>query len=137
MIYKNIQVQELTDAHIDKFFASIKSTSDCWLWNGIINDGGYGVLQAKDKNIRAHRIAYELFIGEIPSGLHLDHLCRVRHCVNPTHLEPVTQSQNNSRGDAGLKDKIKTHCPRGHEYTIGNMRIYRNKRHCRQCHNER
>jgi hypothetical protein len=80
-------------------------------------------------NVSIHRYIYELFSGPIPVGLVLDHLCRVRHCVNPEHLEPVTIAENVRRG---LKGRMVTHCPKGHEYTPENTYTY-NRRECRRC----
>lgn len=75
----------------------------CWLWQGHINpQTGYGTREVRGKAWRAHRFSYVHFVGEIPDGLVLDHLCRVRHCVNPDHLEPVTPQENVARGLAGL-----------------------------------
>ena len=80
--------------------------SGCWLWTGRIDRGGYGAISINRNKYplrpcfikaRAHRVSYEAFRGEIPSGLTLDHLCRVRCCVNPDHLEPVTLKENMSR----------------------------------------
>ncbi|WP_280509087.1 HNH endonuclease signature motif containing protein [Nocardia cyriacigeorgica] len=74
-------------------------TSGCWLWQGSRGTtGGYGRLQHAGRQVQAHRLSYETFVGQIPDGLQLDHLCRVRHCVNPLHLEPVTASENRQRG---------------------------------------
>lgn len=93
---------------------------DCWLWNASLTNQGYGQVWMKElgRPASAHRWAYERLVGPIPVGLSLDHLCRVRNCVNPAHLEPVTHAENMRRA-AGLK----THCPWGHEYTEEN--IYR------------
>ena len=90
-----------------------KQADGCWLYTGCLHASGYGLLSAggrKSPLLRAHRVSYELHVGPIPGGMHLDHLCRVRNCVNPTHLEPVTQAENNRR--AG---EARTHCPHGHE----------------------
>jgi hypothetical protein len=77
----------------------------CWLWSGSTSTGGYGYILdyegAAKKAMRAHRWAYEKLRGPIPDGLHLDHLCRVRCCVNPDHLEAVTSGENTRRGNAG------------------------------------
>lgn len=71
--------------------------------------------------VLAHRYAYELLVGPIPEGLHIDHLCRVRLCVNPAHLEAVTCHENNRRSTSPTAvNAKKTHCPRGHEYTEEN-----------------
>lgn len=71
--------------------------SACWVWQGRLNKDGYGRVQVKGKTIRAHRYFFEELIGPIPEGLQLDHLCRVRACVNPDHVEPVTNSANQLR----------------------------------------
>lgn len=71
----------------------------CWLWVGTV-DRGYGLLSVDGKTVRAHRYSYETLVGPIPDGLQIDHLCRNRGCVNPAHLEPVTQVENIRRGDA-------------------------------------
>jgi hypothetical protein len=87
----------------------------------------------------AHRISYEHFVGPIPKGLFIDHLCRMRACVNPGHLEPVTTLENARRGDGGSNNRRKTHCTRGHEYSDENTRIKRNlkdgsfERVCKEC----
>lgn len=73
--------------------------SGCWLWTGARNDSGYGRVGIGGSRTGAvHRVAYELLIGPVPAALDLDHLCRVRHCFNPKHLEPVTRSENLRRG---------------------------------------
>lgn len=119
----------------------------CWLWLGAINKNGYGIVHVKEngRNVkrRAHRIVYESHIGPIQVGLVLDHLCRIRHCVNPSHLEPVTQKTNVIRGTAaeslGTRQRNKTHCPQGHEYTPENTIIKKRSnikkigRQCREC----
>jgi hypothetical protein len=83
-----------------------------------------------------HRIVYEMLIGEIPEGLQLDHLCRNRICVNPRHLEPVTQKENLLRSPITVPslNRAKTHCPKNHEYSAGNTRIEKDgSRRCKQC----
>ena len=77
-------------------FTKIEVTGFCWLWRGSVNNCGYG--QVNLKGVKpAHRAVYELLVGPIPKGLQLDHLCHVRLCVNPDHLEPVTKSENMRR----------------------------------------
>lgn len=95
--------------------------SGCWLWAASQNNG-YGLLRWNGSTRRAHRVVYQLFVGEIPGGLELDHICRVRHCVNPAHLEPVTHRENMLRGDTVFaKGAAKTHCPKGHPLAGDNL----------------
>lgn len=115
-----------------RFWAKVERSDDnsCWLWTGYVLRG-YGRFESTG----AHRVAYELLVAPIPPGLHLDHLCRVTRCVNPSHLEPVTQAENNRRASAA-----QTHCKRGHEFTPENT--YRipgrpSPRTCRECAKER
>lgn len=133
---------------------SPEPNSGCWLWVGKVNYSGYAtdnvpIGNGKHKSPLIHRVSYEHFAGPIPHGLVLDHLCRVRCCVNPRHLEPVTQSENLRRGvytdHKGRQLFIrkaaevgqKTHCVHGHEFTPEN--IYSppsrpRERQCKQCH---
>ena len=75
----------------------------CWLWTASLKDNGYGQVMVDGHNRYPHRVAWELLVGPIPAGTELDHLCRVRHCVNPRHLQPVTHTVNVRRGrSAGL-----------------------------------
>src|SRR5438105_2573404 len=104
---------------VERFWAKVEKTDTCWLWTASTANGGYGAFVLNDVIVRAHRFAYELLVGPIPEGLQLDHLCRVRHCVNPAHLEPVTQQENIRRGERATA----THCPNGHEYTPENTQI--------------
>ncbi|MGI9502698.1 MAG: HNH endonuclease [Geminicoccaceae bacterium] len=87
----------------------------------------------------AHRVSYEALVSAIPEGLELDHLCRVRCCVNPIHLEPVTTRTNNLRGNGiAAMNALKTHCPRGHPYSGEHLYVCsRGHRHCRTCGRER
>lgn len=109
----------------------------CWLWEGCKGIDGYGSMRFKGKPRRVHRVAYELWKGPIPEGLQLDHLCRVRACCNPAHLEPVTCKENVRRGDQGKYraeiNHAKTHCPSGHPYDEANTYYYKNQRICRAC----
>lgn len=80
--------------------------SGCWIWTGELNRNGYGRVWRLGRRVMAHRAMYELLVGPIPEGLVLDHLCRVRCCVNPKHLEPVTVRENTIRGEAALFRRI-------------------------------
>jgi HNH endonuclease len=119
---------------------SIAATG-CWLWVRPMPDG-YGRLRYGGKGSKfgvAHRFSYEALVGSIPLGLQLDHLCRVRNCVNPDHLEPVTSRENTFRGDTpAARNAAKTHCPAGHEYDNANTYICkRGIRMCRACSRDR
>lgn len=119
----------------DRFWAKVAKTDGCWLWTGAIKENGYGVFGVANRNAHAHRWAYENTVGPIPTGLDLDHLCRVRHCVNPAHLEPVTRKVNLNRGRNYYRER--THCIRGHEFTPENTRRVGRHRWCRACDRER
>lgn len=106
--------------------------SGCWLWVGAIQENGYGRFYIDGKMVQAHRYAYEQKHGLIPEGLELDHLCRVRLCVNPDHLEPVTRKENLSRGINANSEK--SHCPKGHHYSGENLYTQPDgRRGCRAC----
>ena len=91
--------------------------SGCWLWAGSTNSWGYGQVKFYGRQWQAHRFIYTLVKGEIPQGMDLDHLCRVRGCVNPDHLEPVSERENVLRGKTfAAANAAKTSCPRGHPY---------------------
>jgi hypothetical protein len=103
--------------------------SGCWIWIGFIDWYGYGRVGKK----QSHRVAYELVNGPIPEGLVIDHLCRVRCCVNPAHLEAVTRAVNNERGAWSSK----THCAQGHEFDVNNTGTRTNGgRYCKECQRE-
>lgn len=127
------------EIHYDKAgqynWKKIQVTGFCWLWTSVTNEAGYGTMKVRSKFWLAHRWVYEQLVGPIPEGLVLDHLCRVRHCVNPDHLEPVTTGENIRRGLVALE---RTHCPKGHEYSEDNTYIERQKgvlvaKRCRIC----
>ena len=122
---------------IDSFESKYEPTTEsgCWLWLGTTKPYGYGNFAYMGESWRAHRFSYEHFKGPITKGLEVDHLCRVRSCVNPDHLEAVTHLENVRRGRADY-NKHKTHCPKGHPYNVENTRIYKGWRKCRTCHRE-
>lgn len=111
----------------------------CWVSDRASSSTGYTKLGVNGKTWNTHRLAYIVFVADIPDGLVIDHLCRVRACCNPEHLEPVSHRTNLLRGDtATAREVATTHCPRGHAYDEANT--YRrpdgqNKRDCRTCRN--
>lgn len=108
---------------------------ECWLWMGVIKKTGYGEFKVSGRPVLVHRFSYERFVGPIPPGLVVDHLCRVRHCVNPEHLEVVTLGENVLRGEGTTAVNFrKTHCFRGHEFTVANTYVNtKGARVCRAC----
>lgn len=106
----------------------------CWIWRAARNAQGYGVCWNGRSTQLAHRWVYEQIVGPIPDGLELDHLCRVRACVNPDHLEPVTHAENVRRSPSA--NAAKERCPQGHDYSDENTYEWRGRRQCRTCSRE-
>ena len=113
--------------------------SGCWIWMGAIHSQGYGLFRfdPTKRSMFAHRIAYQLFVSDIPKPLQIDHLCRNRFCVNPKHMELVTLVENVLRGESPPAQKARqTHCQSGHR--LGGDNAYRSQSHgrrCRECYN--
>lgn len=102
------------------------AVTGCWLWTDALNTNGYGVVwdPAKQKQSKAHRVAYEELVGAIPDELPIDHLCRNRACINPEHLQPVTLGENVRRGVSPPAQRARqTHCKNGHELSGYNLRV--------------
>jgi len=118
----------------ERFWAKVNKTETCWLWTANRGRSGYGNFRYQNRQTRAHRTAYEWLVGPIPEGLQLDHLCRVRHCVNPEHLEPTTGKVNTLRGTGpSALNAVKTHCSQDHPLDGDNLYTWKNERGCRSC----
>ena len=122
---------------MQKFWKKVDKTEDCWLWTGYTDQDGYGIAHLHRKNQKAHRMAWQLMIGEIPEGTQLHHACHTPNCVNPAHLEPVMPSVHAKR-----HSDTKTHCKNGHEYSensfyyVENLATGNRGRRCRVCNRE-
>lgn len=113
--------------------------SGCWEWTGTRISSGYGQFSVRSKRVLAHRWAYAHYIGPIPEGLSLDHLCRNRACCNPQHVEPVTHRENVHRGKApAAVNAARTHCKHGHPLTGSNLQVRPDgRRACLACQKAR
>jgi hypothetical protein len=106
----------------------------CWIFTGRISRDGYGIFDVHSIGVRAHMASYLISTGTLPDGLDLDHLCRVRKCVRPSHLEPVTRQINVLRGVSPVAQQVLvTHCPNGHPYDEQNTYMKHGHRGCRVC----
>lgn len=125
---------------LDRLMGRIEARGSCWQWIGRLDVGGYGVGWVHDEtqkglSRKAHRLVWETLVGPIPTGLTLDHLCRNRACVNPMHLDPVSQRTNILRGEGlAARNALKVACPKGHPYDESNTRLeYGGRRVCIEC----
>jgi hypothetical protein len=117
-----------------RFWNKVQVTESCWLWTGGKSHNGYGLFHWSRRQVRAHRFAYEMFVGPIPEGLTIDHLCRVPACVLPLHMEAVTIRENILRGEGrAAANARQTHCQRGHLFDEDNTYVRRGMRTCREC----
>jgi hypothetical protein len=108
----------------------------CWIWPGAKTGDGYGNVGWQCGRVKVHSLVYEHFVGPVPDGLELDHLCRNRDCANFEHLEAVTHQVNCQRGLNRQREK--THCPRGHVYSGYNLSIKKTgSRRCKNCERDR
>lgn len=131
-----------TQADLARFLKFVKFSDGCWEWIGARKSdikAPYGLFRLNGTMKQAHRVSWQTFMGLIPDGLTLDHLCKNQPCIRPSHLEPVTLYENWSRGDnPASRNRFKTHCDKGHELAGDNLHIvpangYRSYRRCREC----
>lgn len=123
---------------LERVLARCDRSGPCWVWQGATTNG-YGRIRVAGVLLIVHRLVYELVVGPVPDGLDLDHLCRVRACCNPAHLEPVTRRENLLRGQGATARAHADACHRGHPFDEANTRLERTHggrytvRRCRRC----
>lgn len=106
----------------ERFWTKVAKGDGCWLWTAGKDGKGYGAAYVNLRQVRAHRLAYELLVGPIPDNMTIDHLCRNRVCVNPAHMEVVTQGENTARSNRiqGVAYRARSCCKHGHPWTPEN-----------------
>lgn len=119
---------DLGPTEAERFWAKVDKSGDCWLWTSALNNTGYGQFRSAGRLVLAHRWSYESANGPVPNGLVLDHLCRTPACVNPGHLEPVTQDEN-------MRRARRDGCRRGHPWPEHAYIDPKGRRWCRTCNN--
>jgi hypothetical protein len=126
----------LTNSDKARFWAKVDTSGDCWEWTAYRDAAGYGIFQlGKTGPRKAHRVSWALTNGEPDPALVIDHLCRNRACVNPDHMEQVTQRSNVLRGTAPAAQQARrTECRHGHPLSGSNLMVSRGRRICRTCH---
>lgn len=119
-----------------RFWDKVDSKADeCWIWIGAVDKHGYGSILEEKKVKKSHRVSYEMFYGKIPNHLVIDHMCKIKRCINPRHLRAITRGENTLTGSGvSAINKRKTHCIRGHELSGENIFLYKRAGHInRQC----
>lgn len=127
-----------------RFWEKVDTTAGegCWQWLAYKSPSGYGTIRINKKNTMAHRQAYELLVNKIPSDMTVDHLCKNPSCVNPSHMEIVTLSENVIRAKpwekacvaSGVVQSSKMSCPKGHSYDNINTYVTpKGRRDCKEC----
>lgn len=125
----------------ERFWSKVdkRASDECWSWTASLYRNGYGQFSDKTKKLLAHKWSYERFVGPVPDGKEIDHLCRNRRCVNPAHLEAVPHRVNMGRGETiAALAASRTHCPHGHPYDAENTDYEKDgSRKCRMCRRKR
>jgi len=124
----------------NRFLKNVKKTKSCWIWVSHKSTGGYGTFyvwktaENKGGSKLAHRWAFENWVSPIPKGLEIDHICKIRNCVNPKHLRIVSHLENmHASNTLASLNSNKTHCPNGHKYEAPNILWDKNSRKCKIC----
>lgn len=123
-----------------RLLAHSKRWNNCLVWQLSGLAKGYGQIwvgPGKGHMRLAHRISYELWVGPIPEGWEIDHLCKNKACIEPTHLEAVSREEHQRRTDQGAFNLAKTQCPEGHAYDETNTYRHGTRRHCKTCRRAR
>lgn len=130
---------EQSSEDVARFMAkTMRAPSGCLIWTAAVSDRGYGVFHLDGKMLPAHRFSHAAFVGEIPEGYQVDHLCRRRRCVEPMHLQAVTPRTNTLRGmGVTARNATTEKCPQGHPYDEANTYHHDGKRYCRICQRNR
>lgn len=122
-----------------RFIDKVVIDDEHWRWEGSLHAEGYGHFRFEGRTQEAHRAAYTLFRGPVPEGMVIDHMCRTRDCVQPAHLEPVTDAENRRRGESPhARNARKTTCDSGHPFNEANTYLApTGRRSCRPCNARR
>lgn len=133
---------DLSDEEVPQFWSHVDQgkPDECWRWNGYRDGQGYGTFSHGGRSVKAHRVSYTLAHGRIEPGMVIDHLCENTSCVNPAHLEAVSNGENVRRAVASgriprPKLSKRRYCKRGHEMTDDNTYVFPSTRtrRCRKC----
>ena len=128
-------MENITQQELDRFNSYWKKSGDCKLWTNCLDKDGYGSFYFRKKNRRAHRVAYYIHNGDIPSGMVIDHICKNRNCVNIEHLRMITSAENtlDNSDSVGARNKRKMFCKNGHPFD----KKYGKQRYCSICSSEK